>query len=141
MEERTVIDEMASFVRGGVAAGKTGAVEGADWTPSEPPNGTPAPVQAALSSTPPAASEYNAEMIGVDLKTGLLVTSIGNFALHPKERNRIGKACLRTLKAELQAIYKRSRLATPTGDSPQRTVRKRVVRKRRPRKPRVGTSS
>jgi len=122
------------------------AEEGADW--QEPPgmqNGPqpgPAPTEVQRNAPEAAPTQPPApELLGVDVKAGILFTSIGNFPIEIKERNRIAKACLRTIKAQLASTYTVMARGISVRQRAVRSDKGKAKPKRRPSKTAPGVAS
>jgi hypothetical protein len=122
------IDQMADFVRKETEARIAGdpdvsaAIEGDDFTPPgngappSPPSGDPPDDQmggaigsrlqrVAPSPTQPVPPVGPPEIVGVDLRGGIIVTTIGNFELPPADRTKVAKACLRSVKKGFSTLH------------------------------------
>ena len=168
------IDQMADFVRreteqrmsgdpndlgaGDLGAGSPGAVEGADFVP--PGNGAPSasPAQVAPSvpgrpvgvDSPQTAAPLPGppELVGIDIRQGIIYTTIGNFELALADRTKVTKLCLRSVKkgfSQLHATLAQTSTPRPKRGRPAATGTKRgrkpVRRRRKAKKTGAGATS
>jgi hypothetical protein len=91
-----IIDGMVEDVKRMQEGMPVPAVEGEDY---QAPSGAPAPPEPQPVPEP--------EIVAVDLKSGRIFTTIGQFEISGVESAKVARICLRPIKQHLNALYRK----------------------------------